>query len=67
MTEGESPNRKSNVVVALDGRKDLSISPTYIGNCVFHCFTELPINIVVGESTHLGGIAIKVRQTITAT
>lgn len=66
ITGGELPSRKSNVVVALDGRKDLSISPTYIGNCLFHCFTELPINLVGSESTHLGEIATKVRQTITA-
>ncbi|KAJ5034150.1 Eremophilane O-acetyltransferase prx11 [Penicillium rubens] len=66
ITESEPPNRKSNVVVALDGRKDLSISPTYIGNCLFHCFTDLPINMVGSESTHLGDIAIRVRQTITA-
>lgn len=66
MTDGEPLDRKSNVVVALDGRKDLSVSPTYIGNCLFHCFTELPINMVGSESTYLGDIAIKVRQTITA-
>ncbi|KAI0870728.1 hypothetical protein GGS24DRAFT_474257 [Hypoxylon argillaceum] len=66
ITEGEPPDRKSNVVVALDGRKDLSISPTYIGNCLFHCFTELPINMIGSENTQLGEIAIKVRQTITS-
>ncbi|KFA81807.1 hypothetical protein S40288_09727 [Stachybotrys chartarum IBT 40288] len=66
ITEGEPSEHKSNVVVALDGRKDLLISPTYIGNVLFHCFTELPINMVGSQSTHLGEIAIKVRQTITA-
>lgn len=63
-SEGESTERNSNVVVALDGRKDLSISPTYIGNVLFHCFTELPINMVGSANTHLGDIAIKVRQTV---
>ncbi|KAI1267670.1 hypothetical protein F5Y18DRAFT_308077 [Xylariaceae sp. FL1019] len=64
ITESEPSGSKSNVVVALDGRKDLSISPTYIGNCLFHCFTELPINMIGSENTQLGDIAIKVRQTI---
>ncbi|CAI6332020.1 unnamed protein product [Periconia digitata] len=66
-TGGESADGKSNVIVALDGRKDLSISPNYVGNVIFHCFTELPKNFVGSESTHLGGIATKIRQTITAT
>ncbi|KAF2444573.1 hypothetical protein P171DRAFT_34864 [Karstenula rhodostoma CBS 690.94] len=65
ITEDETPTRKSNVVVALDGRKALSISPNYIGNCLFHCFTELPIDMIASESTHLGEIAIKIRETIT--
>ncbi|KAI9046667.1 hypothetical protein LZ554_009408 [Drepanopeziza brunnea f. sp. 'monogermtubi'] len=66
VNEGEPPHRKTNVVVALDGRKDLAISPTYIGNCLFHCFTELPINTVGSASTSLGDMAVRVRQTITA-
>lgn len=66
LNEGEPPSRKSNVVVALDGRKDLSISPTYIGNVLFHCFTELPINTVGSQETALGEIAISVRRTVNA-
>ncbi|KAI0391820.1 hypothetical protein F5Y17DRAFT_386547 [Xylariaceae sp. FL0594] len=67
ITESEPPDRKSSVLVALDGRRDLGISPTDIGNCVFHCITELPMNAVGSENTPLGELAASVRQTITST
>ena len=55
---------ESIVVVALDGRKDLSLPPSYIGNCLFHCFTDLPISYIGGRDTALGGIALSIRKTV---
>ena len=55
---------ESNVIVALDGRKDLSLPPSYIGNCLFHCFTDLPISYIGGKDTALGAIALSIRKTI---
>lgn len=57
----------SSVVVALDGREDLSVSPRYVGNCLFHCFTYLPISRVGDMSTPLSDISIKIRQTVNKT
>lgn len=54
----------SNVIVALDGRKELSIPPSYVGNVLFHCFTNLPISHVGGKNTPLGEIALSIRKTI---
>ena len=46
---------ESIVVVALDGRKDLSLPPSYIGICLFHCFTDLPFSYTVAELRHWAG------------
>ena len=54
----------SNVIIALDGRKELAIPPSYIGNVLFHCFIDLPIGYVGGEKMPLSEIALGIRKTI---
>lgn len=67
--EGAQSGNKdeSAVVVALDGRKDLSLPPSYIGNCLFHCFTDLPIGYIGSKDTALSGMALSIRKTINKT
>ncbi|KAL8826320.1 MAG: hypothetical protein Q9191_003871 [Dirinaria sp. TL-2023a] len=57
----------SNVIVALDGRKTLSISPSYVGNVIFHCYTPLPLNSVGSKHTPLSLLALAIRQKINRT
>ena len=64
---GPQGDRESRAVIALDGRKDLSVPASYIGNCVFHCYTELTVGYVGSPTTKLSELASRIRQTVTNT
>lgn len=57
----------SNVIVALDGRKDLSLPASYTGNVIFHCYTPLPLHSVSSKTTPLSSLALSIRQNINRT
>ncbi|KAL8648736.1 MAG: hypothetical protein Q9226_005874 [Calogaya cf. arnoldii] len=63
------PHRKNSMVsVAINGRRVLypAIPVSYIGNVVFCCLTELPIEQLIGPKTSLATVALALRRSIEA-
>ncbi|KAL8692056.1 MAG: hypothetical protein Q9218_002842 [Villophora microphyllina] len=63
------PHRKDSMVsVAINGRRVLypAVPMSYIGNVVFCCLTELPIEQLIAPRTKLATIALALRRSIEA-
>ncbi|KAL8737131.1 MAG: hypothetical protein Q9181_002002 [Wetmoreana brouardii] len=63
------PHRKDSMVsVAINGRRVLypAIPMSYIGNVVFCCLTEFPIERLIAPKTRLATIALALRRSIEA-